>query len=100
MNALAPLRHRAFRFFVAGRTINALGNSFAPIALAFAVLDLTGSPSDLGLVVGTRTLLNVIFLLFGGVLADRMPKHLLMVGSNLIAAVSQATAATRRASRS
>lgn len=93
MNALAPLRHRAFRFFVAGRTINALGNSFAPIALAFAVLDLTGSPSDLGLVVGTRTLLNVIFLLFGGVLADRMPKHLLMVGSNLIAAVSQATAA-------
>jgi MFS family permease len=94
MSALAPLRHRLFRYLVAGRTINAIGNSFAPIALAFAVLDITGSASDLGLVVGARTLLNVIFLLFGGVLADRLPKHLLMVGSNVVAGVSQATAAT------
>jgi MFS family permease len=93
MSALAPLHYRAFRLFAAGRTINALGNSFAPIALAFAVLDLTGSASDLGLVVGTRTLLNVVFLLFGGVLADRLPKHLLMVGSNLVAALSQGAAA-------
>jgi MFS family permease len=93
MSALAPLRYPAFRRLAAGRTINALGNSFAGVALAFAVLDITGSASDLGLVVGTRTLLNVIFLLFGGVLADRLPKHLLMVGSNLAAALSQAAAA-------
>ena len=53
------------RFLVAGRTINALGNSFAPIALAFAVLDLTGSATDLGLVVGARTLVNVFLLLIG-----------------------------------
>ncbi|PWK39264.1 hypothetical protein [Actinoplanes xinjiangensis] len=39
MNALAPLRHTSFRFLLAGRSISALGNSFAPIALAFAVLD-------------------------------------------------------------
>jgi MFS family permease len=94
MSALAPLRHPAFRSLVAGRTINAFGNSFAAVALAFAVLDITGSASDLGLVVGTRTLLMVVFLLFGGVLADRLPKHLLMVGSNLVAALSQGAAAT------
>jgi hypothetical protein len=34
-------------------------------ALAFAVLDLTGSVGDLGLVVGARSLANLIFLLFG-----------------------------------
>ncbi|GAB2579551.1 MFS transporter [Paractinoplanes abujensis] len=89
----APLRHVAFRFLIAGRTINALGNSFAPIALAFAVLDLTGSATDLGLVVGARTVVNVVFLLFGGVLADRMPKHLLMVGASAAAAVTQAAVA-------
>ncbi|MCO8276443.1 MFS transporter [Actinoplanes sp. TRM 88003] len=92
--ALAPLRIPAFRLLLGGRTINALGNSFAPIALAFAVLDLTGSATDLGLVVGARTLVNVIFLLFGGVLADRMPKHLLMVGASLAAFVTQAIVAT------
>ena len=47
-----------------------LGNSVAPIALAFAVLDLTGSARDLGLVVGARSLANVVFVLFGGVIAD------------------------------
>ena len=93
MSALAPLRHAPFRMLIAGRTVNALGNSFAGLALAFAVLDLTGSARDLGLVVGIRTLVNVIFLLFGGVLADRLPKQLLMVGSSLAAAVTQAIAA-------
>ena len=89
MSALAPLRIPAFRLLLGGRTINALGNAFAPIALAFAVLDLTGSATDLGLVVGARTLINVLFLLFGGVLADRLPKHLLMVGASLAAFVTQ-----------
>jgi MFS family permease len=93
MNALAPLRYIPYRCLIAGRTVNALGNSFAPIALAFAVLDLTGSATDLGLVVGARTLVNVLFLLFGGVLADRLPKHLLMVGSSIAAAITQALVA-------
>ena len=89
----SPLRHRAFRFLLAGRAINALGNAFAPIALAFAVLDLTGSATDLGLVVGARTVVNVAFLLFGGVLADRMPKSVLMLGSSAAAAVTQGAVA-------
>ena len=93
MNALAPLHHAPFRFLLAGRTVNALGNSFAPIALAFAVLDLTGSATDLGFVVGARTVVNVIFLLFGGVLADRLPKNLLLVGSSALAALTQGAVA-------
>jgi MFS family permease len=89
MNRFGPLRHPAFRLLAAARTVNALGNSFASIALGFAVLDLTGSAADLGLVVGVRTLVNVLFLLFGGVLADRLPRHLLMVGSSIVAALTQ-----------
>jgi MFS family permease len=93
MSMLAPLRCIPFRFLLAGRTINSLGNAIAPVALAFAVLDLTGSPSDLGLVVGTRMLVNVVFLLFGGALADRMPKHRLMVAASFAAAVTQGAVA-------
>jgi MFS family permease len=93
MTMFAPLRHKRFRFLLAGRTVNSVGNAIAPVALAFAVLDLTGSATDLGLVVGARMLANVIFLLFGGALADRVPKNLLMVGSSIAAAVTQAAVA-------
>jgi MFS family permease len=90
---LAPLRHGAFRYLVAGRTTTMLGNAVAPIALSFAVLDLTGSASDLGLVVGVRSLANVIFVLFGGVIADRLPRHLVMVGASVLAGATQAVVA-------
>ncbi len=91
--ALSPLRHRPFRLLVAGRMVSVLGNAIAPIALAFAVLDLTGSASDLGLVVGARSLTNVIFLLVGGVIADRLPRNLVMVASSTVAAATQASVA-------
>jgi MFS family permease len=65
----------------------------APVALAFAVLDLTGSVRDLGLVVGARSLTNVVFVLAGGVIADRLPRQLVLVVSSLLAAGSQAAVA-------
>ncbi|HET6531897.1 MAG TPA: MFS transporter [Actinoplanes sp.] len=91
--AIGPLGIPAFRLLVAGRAVAALGNAIAPVALAFAVLDLTGSATDLGLVVATRMLANVAFVLFGGALADRLPKHLLMVGAGVAAAASQGVVA-------
>ena len=90
----APFRHAAFRYLAAGRVVTMLGNAVAPIALAFAVLDLTGSARDLGLVVGARSLTNVIFILFGGVVADRLPRQFVMVASGALAALSQAVVAT------
>ncbi|SCF06157.1 Predicted arabinose efflux permease, MFS family [Micromonospora viridifaciens] len=89
----APLRYAAFRYLAAGRMVNMLGNGVAPIALAFAVLDLTGSVRDLGLVVGARSLMNVLFVLFGGVVADRIPRRMVLVGSNLLGALTQAAVA-------
>jgi MFS family permease len=91
--ALAPLRYPMFRFLVAGRTVTMAGNAVAPIALAFAVLDLTGSARDLGVVVGVRSLANVVFILFGGVIADRLPRQLVMVGASTLACLTQAAIA-------
>lgn len=88
-----PLSHAPFRWLLAARTTAIVGNSVAPIALAFAVLDLTGSAADLGLVVAARSIANVAMLLFGGVLADRLPRGAVLVGSSLAAAATQGSIA-------
>ena len=93
MNSWAPLRHRPFCYLTGGRVVSMAGNALAPIALAFAVLDLTGSAKDLGLVVGARSLMNVALLLFGGVLADRVPRRLVLVLSSTLALLTQAAVA-------
>ncbi len=93
MSRLGPLREREFRLLFAGRTISMAGSAMAPVALAFAVLDLTGSTTDLGLVLAARSIPTVLFILFGGVWADRLPRHHVMVVSNLVSGASQAAAA-------
>ncbi|WP_436496540.1 MFS transporter [Actinokineospora sp. HUAS TT18] len=90
---LEPLRHIMFRRLTIGRVATYLGNSVAPIALAFAVLDLTDSVVALGLVVGARSIANVLLLLMGGVLADRLPRAVILQGASIAAAVSQAMTA-------
>ena len=69
------------------------GSAMAPVALAFAVLDLTGSTTDLGLVLAARQIPTVLFILFGGVWSDRLPRHQVMVASNLVSGASQAVTA-------
>jgi MFS family permease len=78
--------------FVA-RTVSSLGSAVAPVGLAFAVLDLTGSEADLGYVLAARSVPTVLFILFGGVWADRLPRHLVMVASNVVSGISQAMVA-------
>ena len=90
---LGPLAEHQFLLLFAGRTVSFLGNAIAPIALAFAVLDLTGSKSDLGFVLAARSLPLVIFLLVGGIWADRLPRHHVMVASNLLSGACQAVLA-------
>jgi predicted MFS family arabinose efflux permease len=75
------------------RLVSFLGNAMAPIALAFAVLDLTGSAGDLGVVMAARGVPMIVCLLFGGVWADRVPRHVLLVGFSLVAAGTQGIAA-------
>ena len=75
-----PFGQREFRLLFLGRTTSLVGNAFANVALAFAVLELTGSKADLGYVLAARSVPQVIFLLAGGIWADRLPRHHVMVG--------------------
>jgi MFS family permease len=86
---LGPLRERSFRLLFFGRTIYFIGSAFANVALAFAVLELTGSKTDLGFVLAARSLPQVLFLLVGGIWADRLPRHRVMVVSNVVSGLSQ-----------
>jgi MFS family permease len=87
------LRHPAYRALFVGHMVNFLGNGIAPVALAFAVLDLGGDATDLGLVVGLYALADVAAVLFGGVLGDRVARRTMMLCSTAAAAVVQAVAA-------
>ncbi|MEV1171828.1 MFS transporter [Nonomuraea sp. NPDC049784] len=84
---LGLLRDRRFALLVSARTIAFLGSAFAPVALAFGVLGLPGATaSTLSVVLTAEAVPMIAFILFGGVLADRLPRTwVLMTGDFLMA---------------
>lgn len=94
MRLPGPFGEREFRYLVLGRVTSMLGTQMAPVGLVFAILALTGSKSDVGFVVAARSAPQLVFLLFGGVFADRLPRHRVMVASDLVAGAAQAGVAT------
>ena len=90
---LGPLARREFRLLFLARGISFFGTAIAPVAIAFAVLDLTGSASDLGLVLAARMVPQLVFILVGGVWADRLPRNLVMVASDVLTGCAQAVTA-------
>lgn len=89
----SPLRRRDFRLLLAGQTTSALGSSFTSIALAFAVLEATGSVRDVGLVLAATRLPQLLFLLAGGVAGDRVSRRAVMLWSDALRFATQATGA-------
>jgi hypothetical protein len=89
-----PLAHRQFRLLLAGRGVAMLGTSIAPVAIAFAVLDLTGSAAALGVVLAARSVPQVVLMLVGGIISDRFDRSRVLVAANLVAGGAQAIAAT------
>jgi MFS family permease len=90
---LAALRERNFRLFFLGQATSQLGTGMVGVALSFAVLDLTGSVSDLGFVLAAQTVPLVLFLLVGGTVADRLPRRAVMLVSDAARGVTQGTLA-------
>ncbi|MGX1669132.1 MFS transporter [Streptomyces sp. NPDC055400] len=87
------LQQAVFRSFFAGRLVSLLGSSMAPVALAFAVLDASGSGHDLGVVLAAHMLPLLAFLLVGGAVADRFPRRTVLVAAHLGAACTQGAVA-------
>ncbi len=90
---LSPLGVPGFRYFFAGELINTAGSSMAGIAMAFAVLEISDSASALGVVVAAWTVPMVTLMMFGGAVADRLPRVVVLRGCNLLQGLLQASAA-------
>lgn len=93
MSRLGVLSERQFRRYFVGQATSWLGDGLLPVAISFAVLDLTGSASDLGLVLAVRMLPVILFILVGGVWADRLPRQWVMIGSDVVRGGTQAVLA-------
>jgi MFS family permease len=83
---LRVLRHVAFRNLWLSQTASVVGDRLVIVALALFVTDLTGSATDVGLILGAQTLPFVVFLLIGGVWADRLPRARLMIATDVVRA--------------
>ena len=73
---------RNFWLLFAGRAISYVGTYLAPIAVAFAILDLGGTATQVGLSFAAWTLAQVSMLAFGGVLGDRLPRRTVMIAGD------------------
>ena len=87
--SLAPLREQNFRWYFWSRSVNIAGATMGAVALAFAVLEVSDSPSALGQVLAAHSIPMVVFLLAGGVIADRFGRTLVIQVSNVLAGLSQ-----------
>jgi MFS family permease len=87
------LRVRDFRRFYAGYSTSVLGSSMSAVALTFAVLDSGGTPTDLGYVFAAEVVPQVLFMLGGGVVADRLGRRPVMLAADGMRLAAQASLA-------
>jgi MFS family permease len=83
------LRTREFRLLFTGQAVSVLGDRMVAVALAFAVLEVGGSATDVGLVLAAGTFPLVATVLVGGVIADRRSRRAVMVIADLVRLASQ-----------
>ncbi|MFF2011770.1 MFS transporter [Streptomyces sp. NPDC058195] len=88
-----PLQSRNFRLLATCNAISVTGSSIATVAIPFAVLEVGGSAGDVGLVATAKLVPLTAFLLIGGVIADRWPRHRVLVAANVVQATAEGAAA-------
>lgn len=86
---LALLRRRDFARLFSAYLITHTGSAMAPIALAFGVLELTGSTRDAAWVVAAPVTAQILILMVGGAMADRTSRQRILVRADAVSALSQ-----------
>jgi len=91
--AVGALRERRFAWYFAARTTTSIGSAMTSVALAFAVLHISDDPGALAQVLAAHMAAMVIFLLLGGVVADRYSRTVIMQTSHALTFLTQGMAA-------
>src|SRR5260370_37191992 len=84
---LAPLRPRDFRLRLFGQTVSILGDQLYFVALPFQILALKGTALQLGTGFTIFATAQLVTILFGGALVDRLSRRRVILGTDLISAV-------------
>ncbi|MFI5235208.1 MAG: MFS transporter [Gemmatimonadales bacterium] len=84
MQTFGALRHRNFRLFIFGQFISLCGTWMNTVALGWLVLELTNSPFQVGLVTTLTAVPILALTLIGGVVADRVNRHRLVTGLQMV----------------
>ena len=84
---LSALRSRDFRLLWLSQTASVLGDGLVVVAIGLFVTRLTGDPGDVGVVLAGYAAPLVVFVLVGGVFADRLPRQAVMVVADVIRCV-------------
>jgi MFS family permease len=85
---LRPLRHRDFRLLWTGMTTSLIGDGIFLVALAWQVYELSNVPTALSIVGVAMTVPQILFLLLGGVVSDRLDRRLVMICADALRALS------------
>ncbi len=93
MTLFKSLTHRPFALLWSGQTASRLGDSLYRIAMAWWVLQKTGSATAMGTVLVFSSVPMLIFLLIGGVVTDRFPRLRVMLISDLLSGAVMTTIA-------
>jgi MFS family permease len=89
---LPVLAIRDFRILLADRVLAPASFSFSMVGVSFAVLSLThGSTAKLSYVLAAQIAPSLVFLLLGGVIADRIAPQRVIVAANLMMAAGEGT---------
>jgi MFS family permease len=83
------LANRNFRLLLADRLMAPLAATFSLVGVSFAVLAATDSTADLSYVIAAQAAPALVFLLVGGVIADRIAPQLVIVAANVMVAVGE-----------
>ena len=79
---LAPLRLRDFRLLWTGMAVSLLGDGIYVVAVAFQAYAIDNDPGALALVGFAWTGGMVLFLILGGMVADRQPRRRVMMAAD------------------
>ncbi len=78
-NSFRALWSRSFRLYFGGQVVSASGTFLQQTAIGWLVLELTGSPGDLGLVLAAGGIPSLLLGPWGGAVADRVDLRKLLV---------------------
>jgi MFS family permease len=78
-SSFRALRSRPFRLYFAGQVVSASGSFLQQTAIGWLVLEITGSASELGLVIAAGGIPYLLFGPWGGAIADRVDLRKLLI---------------------